>query len=247
MQPIRVVFLGTGDAFSAGGRNQSACIIEHPQVTLLLDCGATTLTSLNKYNVSIDPVDGILISHLHGDHIAGLPFLFLHYLYIEPRRRSLRILGPEGLENRINQLYQTMYPIDASNPLPFELDFTEVQLGQEYSLDILRIEPFPARHQDNPPSYGYTLELDGRKIVYTGDTGWTDELPVRANGADLFICECSFYDTKLDSHLDYLTIKERLADCGHKKMVLTHFGQDVLERSQELDLKLAYDGSIVTL
>jgi len=247
MQPVRVIFLGTGDAFSAGGRSQSACLIQHPQVTVLMDCGATILTSLNKYNISIEPVDGILLSHLHGDHIAGLPFLFLHYMYIEPRTRSLRIMGPKGLEDRIRQLYAAMYPTDASNPLPFEQDFTEVRLRQKYSLDILRIEPFRARHQDNPPSYGYTLELDGRKIVYTGDTGWTDELPERAKGADLFICECSFYDTKLDTHLDYLTIKERLVDCGYKKMVLTHFGQDVLDRSQELDLKLAYDGSVVTL
>ena len=195
----------------------------------------------------MDPIDGILLSHLHGDHIAGLPFLFLHYVNIEPRTKSLRILGPESLETSIKQLYKIMYPNDASSPLPFELDFTEVQLRRKYSLDILQIEPFRARHQDSPPSYGYTLELDGRRIVYTGDTGWSDELPARAKGADLFICECSFYDTKLDTHLDYLTIKERLADCGYKKMVLTHFGQEVLEKSQQLDLKLAYDGSIVTL
>ncbi len=214
---------------------------------MLLDCGATTLTSLNRYNIPIDPIDGILLSHLHGDHIAGLPFLFLHYMYIEPRIKSLKVLGPESLETRIKQLYKIFYPNDAASPLPFELDFTEVQLQKKYSLDILQIEPFQARHQDNPPSYGYTLELDGRRIVYTGDTGWSDELPARAKGADLFICECSFYDTKLDTHLDYLTIKERLADCGHKKMVLTHFGQEVLEKSRQLDLKLAYDGSIVTL
>ena len=247
MQPIRVVFLGTGDAFSAGGRNQSACLIQHPQATLLLDCGATTLTSLNRYNIPADPIDGILISHLHGDHIAGLPFLFLHYMYIEPRTKSLSILGPEGLEGRVRQLYETMYPGDAATPLPFELVFTEVQLRQKYSVDIIRFEPFRVRHQDNPPSYGYTIELDGRRIVYTGDTGWTDELPVRAKGADLFICECSFYESQAAGHLSYPEIKQRLAGCGHKKMVLTHLGCEVLERSRELDLKLAYDGSVVML
>jgi ribonuclease BN (tRNA processing enzyme) len=247
MQPIRVVFLGTGDAFSAGGRNQSACLIQHPQVTLLLDCGATTLTSLNKYNVPTGSIDGILLSHLHGDHIAGLPFLFLHYMYIEPRTRSLSILGPEGLEGKIKQLYEIMYPGEASTPLPFDLAFTEVRLQQKYSIDILRIEPFRAKHQDNPPSFGYTIELDDRKIVYTGDTGWTDELPARAKGADLFICECSFYESQAAYHLNYTEIKKRLADCGHKKMMLTHLGCEVLERSRELDLKLAYDGSVVML
>ncbi len=247
MQPIRVVFLGTGDAFSAGGRNQSAYLVQHPQVTLLLDCGATILASLNRYGISTEPIDGILLSHLHGDHIAGLPFLLMHYMYVEPRTRPLRILGPEGLEGRIKQLYEAMYPGDASAPFPFELDFTEVRLRQKYAVDILRIEPFRARHQDNRPSYGYTLELDGRKIVYTGDTGWTDELPVRAEGADLFICECSFYESQAAGHLSYPEIRKRLAGCGCRKMVLTHLGREVLERSREVDLELARDGSVITL
>jgi ribonuclease BN (tRNA processing enzyme) len=247
MQPIRVVFLGTGDAFSAGGRNQSAILIQHPRVSVLLDCGATILASLNKHNISIDPVDAILLTHLHGDHFAGLPFLFLHYMYIEPRIKPLRILGPEGSEDRIRQLYKSMYPNDASNPLPFELDFTEVQLHRNYSVGILQIEPFRAQHQERPPSYGFSLDLDGRRIVYTGDTGWTDELPLRARGADLFICECSFYESQTPSHLSYPMIKERLVDCGAKKIVLTHLGQEVLQRSLDLELKLAYDGSVVML
>lgn len=247
MQPIRVVFLGTGDAFSAGGRNQAAILIQHPRVSLLLDCGSTTLAALNKYNVSTEAIDGVLLSHLHGDHFSGLPFLFLHYTYIDPRTKPLRILGPEGLEDRIKQLYSAMYPNDASSPLPYALDFTEMQLSQHYSVDILQIEPFRTQHQDNPPSFGFTLDLDGRRIVYTGDTGWTEELPVRANGADLFICECSFYDTHIDTHLDYATINERLRHCGHKKMVLTHLGREVLQQSRQLDLKLAYDGSVVQL
>jgi len=247
MQPIRVVFLGTGDAFSAGGRNQAAILIQHPQVSLLLDCGATTLTSLNKYNIPTDTIDGVLLTHLHGDHFSGLPFLFLHYMYIEPRTKPLRILGPEGLEDGIRQLYKAMYPNDASSPLPYELDFTEVQLSRKYLVDILQIEPFQAVHQEKPPSFGYRIHLDGRKIVYTGDTGWTDELPARAKDADLFICECSFYDTRIDTHLDYMTINERLRGCGYKKMILTHLGREVLQRSRQLDLKLAYDGAIIQL
>jgi ribonuclease BN (tRNA processing enzyme) len=247
MEPIRVVFLGTGDAYSAGGRNQAAILVEHPRVTLLMDCGAMTLAALNRHKTPIASIDAILLSHLHGDHFAGLPFLFLYYIYIEPRVKPLRILGPEGLEDRILQLFRDTYPGDSSNPLPFPVEFTEIRIDGRYSVDILEIEPFRARHQENPPSFGYSINLDGRRIVYTGDTGWTDELPERAKGADLFICECSFYDSQIDIHLDYPTIDQRLRNCGYKKMVLTHLGQEVLERSQDLDLKLAYDGSVVIL
>lgn len=247
MQQIRVVFLGTGDAYSAGGSNQSAYIIQHPQATVLLDCGATILASLNRYNISAGPIDAILISHLHGDHIAGFPFLLLHYVYIEPRTKPLRILGPEGLEKRIRELYAAMYPGEAAGSLPFELNFTEVQLNQEYSVDILGIKPFRTKHQDDPPSYGYTLELDSKKIVYTGDTGWTDELPVLAKGADLFICECSFYESEAAGHLNYPTIRRRLSDCGARRLILTHAGCEVLDRSNQLELEFARDGLVVTL
>ena len=83
--------------------------------------------------------------------------------------------------------------------------------------------------------------------MYTGDTGWSDELPVRAEGADLFICECSYYDTQLDTHLNYKTIAKQLSNCGYKKMVLTHLGDEVLERIQELELEVVYDGSVILL
>jgi len=247
MKPIRVVFLGTGDAFSAGGRNQAAIYIRHPDVSFLLDCGATTLAALNRHNFTFEPLDYILISHLHGDHIAGLPFLFLHLCYIEPRTRTLEILGPDGVEDRTLQLFKAMYPDAAAEPLPFGLNFTAIHPHEPISVDGLEIEPFPVPHMQNPPSMGFSLELDGRRIVYSGDSGWTDELPKQANGADLFICECSFYESEAAQHLNYPTIAERLTGCGAKKIILTHLGREMLQHKEKPDLQLACDGSAIQL
>jgi ribonuclease BN (tRNA processing enzyme) len=247
MQPIKVTFLGTGDAFSAGGRQQAAILVQHPDASFLMDCGATILAALNNQNLSFETLDYIILSHLHGDHIGGLPFLFLHLCYIEPRSRALEILGPEGLDERIYQLYKAMYSDAASEPLPFELIFTPLKPKKQHIAGALKIEPFHVPHLKYPPSLGYSLELDGRRIVYSGDSGWTEELAAYAKDADLFICECSFYESQAPHHLNYPTIVERLADCGARRMVLTHLGQEVLERIDQLDLEFVNDGSVVTL
>jgi ribonuclease BN (tRNA processing enzyme) len=96
-------------------------------------------------------------------------------------------------------------------------------------------------------AFGCEISVGGRKIVYSGDTGWTDDLIAQTQNADLFICECSYFETRLATHLDYLQIEENLERFGSKRIVLTHLGQEVLRRSRRIDLEMAYDGLIVVL
>ena len=247
MQTDRVFFLGTGDAFSAGGRYQSAYLLESCGASLLLDCGPGTLGSLKRHALSASPIDTILLSHFHGDHFAGLPFLFLEYVYVEPRTKPLRIIGPPGVEDRVMQIFLAMYADSAAAPLPYELQFIEAQPGKQLAFDSVKIEPFRVPHQEHPPSYGYAIRSGDRKIVYSGDTGWTDDLLMHTEDTDLFICECSFFETRLATHLDYPRIAENLERFDTKRIVLTHLGQEVLSRRHEIDLEIAHDGLIETL
>jgi ribonuclease BN (tRNA processing enzyme) len=243
----RVVFLGTGDAFSAGGRHQAAYLLQTPGSSVLLDCGAATLTSLKRHDLPAAPVDTILLSHFHGDHFAGLPFLFLEYIYLETRVKPLKIVGPPMVEERVMRLYEAMYADSAAASLPYELQFIEAQPGKELSFDGIRVEAFRVPHLENPPSYGYKIRSGGRKVVYTGDTGWTEDLLIHTEDSDLFICECSFFETRLATHLDYPRIAENLERFGSKRIVLTHLGQDVLKRQREIELELAHDGLTISL
>jgi len=247
MQRVEIHFLGTGDAFSAGGRNQAAYLIRSSRSTLLLDCGATALAALKRHGLPVESIDRILISHLHGDHFGGLPFLFLHYVYVQPRTRRLQIMGPEGLKDRVEMLFRAMYPDSASEPVPYEIDFIELQPDKPYSADEILINPFRALHQKKPPSLGFEISADGRKIVYSGDTGWTEDLVSRSQDVDLLICECSFFETKMATHLDYPQIARQAARFGARRLILTHLGQEVLAHRHEISLELAYDGLAVTL
>jgi ribonuclease BN (tRNA processing enzyme) len=99
-----VVFVGTGDAFGSGGRRNSAILVRDRGKTLLLDCGPTTLGGLKTLGIDPLELDAIALSHFHGDHIAGVPFVLLDYLYEHPRKKPLELLGPPGVAERVAQL-----------------------------------------------------------------------------------------------------------------------------------------------
>src|SRR5262245_64069453 len=127
---MRVTVLGAGDAFCSGGRRHSGYFVEAGEVGFLLDCGATTLQGLKALGIAAKRVDFIAISHLHGDHFGGLPFLFLEYLYEQPRTRPLLIAGPPGTEERVRMLHRTMYRELDALPLCFPLHFRELTPSQ---------------------------------------------------------------------------------------------------------------------
>jgi len=247
MQSVRVTFLGSGDAFSAGGSFQAAYLVQSGGTAFLLDCGSATLTSLKRHRIDADLIDWIALSHLHGDHFAGLPYLFLEYTYQQPRSRPLRILGPPGTKERVWALYRAAYKELAEQPLPFALEFTELLPGTPATVGGVRVDAFRVPHQEKDISLGLRVGVDGRTILYSGDTGWTEDLVTQSQRTDLFICECCFFETRLPVHLDYPRLVEQRARFGTKRMILTHLGREVLDRRGEIQIEMASDGLVVEL
>lgn len=247
MQPPDITFLGTGDAFSAGGRHQAAYLVRSGGSSLLLDCAPTTLSSLKRAGLPPESIDRIFLSHFHGDHFGGVPFFFLEYVYVELRRRPLQIIGPPGVEEMVMLLFRALYPDSASEQLPYPVQFIEAHPGKQLSFDGMRIKPFLVPHLNRPVSLGYEMLLEDRKLVYSGDTGWTEDLLRHTQDSDLFICECTFFETRLPTHLDYPRLAENHSRFGSKRIVLTHLGREVLQHQDELDLEPARDNQIVSL
>ena len=140
-----------------------------------------------------------------------------------------------------------MYRETGSLPLPFELEFVELLPKKSWIIDDLRTDPFRVPHQEKEISLGLRVQLDGRVILYSGDTGWTEELVTQSEGADLFICECCFFETRVPTHLDYPRIAENHHRFGSRELVLTHLGREVLDRHSEIKIKTAHDGLAVDL
>jgi ribonuclease BN (tRNA processing enzyme) len=244
---VSVTFVGAGDAYNAAGRCHACYFVRASTTCFLLDCGPTVLLGLRQAGLTADDLDAVFISHLHGDHFAGLPFLFLAWLYESPRERPVSIVGPPGTEGRVRELYRAMYKDLSSRPMPFEVRFVEVEPAKSRSFGQIDLLPFRVPHQENDVSLGFRLGIEGKTITYSGDTGWTEELVIHSQGSDLFICECCFYETRVDFHLDYPRILENRQRFGCRRLVLSHIGSEVHAHRRDLTLEIAHDGLIVDL
>jgi ribonuclease BN (tRNA processing enzyme) len=243
---VRVTFLGAGDAFCSGGRFQACILLDGGAEPLLLDCGATGLVALKRAGIDPASIGWLALSHLHGDHFAGLPWLILDGQFAG-RSRPLVIAAPVGARERVERTFEALYPGATNAQRAFDTNFVEFAESAPCQLGPALITPFQVRHESGAPSYALRVQYAGKVIGYSGDTGWTDSLLGVAEGADLFVCECNFFDQEVPGHLDYKTLVEKRAQLGCDRMVITHMGEEMLIHLDESDLEPAADGTVITL
>lgn len=240
MGSVEVIVLGSGDAFGSGGRFQAAIFVDSKPGAFLLDCGATALIALKKQRIDPKSLGLILISHLHGDHIAGLPFFFLEYQFLTPREGPVLIAGPPGIRERIEGLFHLMYPDVTAMDRRFQVEYAELEAGQWTRLKNVGVLPIHVRHRPN--SYGYKVRVEGKVIAYSGDTAWTEALVELADGADLFIAECSLYESRSEIHMSYPDFVANRGRLNCKRFLLTHLHAEMLEKLDQLTFEAAHDG-----
>lgn len=246
MASVRVRFLGSGDAFSSGGRLQTCFHLEGGREPMLIDCGASALAALKREGLDPRSIGFVALSHLHGDHFGGLPWLILDGRFSE-RSMPLEIAGPPSTRERLNQVVAGLYPGAAEAELPFELRFAELVAGTPRELGPATVTPIEVSHESGAPSYSLRVEYAGKVIAYSGDTAWTDSLREAARGADLFICECNYFDEEVPGHLNYRTLVEHRSELDCKRLVLTHMGDDMLERLGQVEFEAAADGLTIAV
>ena len=244
---MKLHILGCGDAFGSGGRNQSGYLVETSDRLFLLDCGPTTLLAMKR--VGFDPrrLDAIFLSHLHGDHFGGIPFFFIEYLHQTPRDKPLHIAGPPGTEEKVCELFQLMY---GHGSAPRDIPPTSFHLLLPEGTAVVEgisVFSFRVPHQVREISLALKVSCDGKQILFSGDSTWIDRFLDHARAVDLFLCECSFYDTGVGNHVSYLKLREYLPRLRCKQLVLTHLGEEMLARRKEIAETVAEDGMVIEI
>ena len=248
---MRLTILGCGDAFSGGGRLPSCYLVETGEAAFLLDCGPAILPALRRMGRGTNDFGVIVISHLHGDHFGGLPFLLIDAIYPARRTAPLTLVGPPGLEARFRLACEVFYPRVLDAPHQFPIEFVEIAAATTHHVDRLpgvAITPFEVNHFSGSPSYALRFETKDKTFAFSGDTGWADTVVKVGQGADLYLLECYQYDLKLDVHLDYVTIAKHFDAIGARQILLTHMGDGMLANAAKVDLsrcKLADDGMVI--
>jgi ribonuclease BN (tRNA processing enzyme) len=242
---MQVRFIGCGDAFGSGGRFNTCFHVTGARSNFLIDCGATSLVALKRSGVDLDAIDAILITHFHGDHFAGLPFLLLDAQFSR-RSRPLVIAGPEGIETRLAQAMEALFENSSSTARKFELSILTLAPGRRYDIGAIAVEAFPVVHgASGGPFHAYRVAAEGKIIAYSGDTEWTETLVAAARDADLFIAEAYTFDKPVKNHLSLRDLERNLARINPKALVLTHMSRDMLERREALPYLAASDGLVI--
>jgi ribonuclease BN (tRNA processing enzyme) len=241
---VKVRFLGSGDAFGSGGRFQTCIHLESGGAQVLVDCGASSLIAMRRFAVDPSAIDAVILSHLHGDHFGGVPFLILDGQFTR-RTRPLVVAGPPGVEARVREAMEVLFPGSSRAPRRFETRFVELADRAILEIDQVSVTPFGVVHASGAPPFALRVAGDERIVAYSGDTEWTDSLIDAARGADLFIAEAYFFDKTVRFHLDLATLLRHRARLDCRRLIVTHMNEDMLRRRDALDVETAEDGKVV--
>lgn len=247
---MQLVVLGSGTSVFHPRRAAAGFWLQTAAGAILLDCSADAPHRMAEENLDLMNLDAIWISHLHLDHCAGLaPFLFgIKWARgIEQRRRPLRIFGCEGIEKLLKAIDDShRYKLFEQ---PFAIEIQEIKPhGQVTRIDLLpglQIETVSTPHRAESLAIRLT-DSDGANLVYTSDTGYSDDLARFARAADLLILECSFYrDKPTAKHLE-LADAMRIAQLAQPgKLMLTHLYPEWDAVDLEAEAKKLWPGETI--
>jgi ribonuclease BN (tRNA processing enzyme) len=244
---VTVRFVGSGDSFGSGGRFQTCIMVDGPRSRFVMDFGASSLIALAKLGIEHNSIDAILITHLHGDHCGGVPFLLMDAMLSAKRTRPLTIAGPLDFERRMAEMQEILFPGSRAMTPKFPIDWIELQPGQAHSVLNLTVTAQRARHTAETNPTALRVEVGDKVVAYTGDTEWTDDIAKIGVGADLLVAECYFYDKPIKWHLNYPAIAAHRADFGAKRLVLTHMSREMLAHADSVPEECAHDGMVIAV
>ena len=193
---IKVTLLGTGTPQPIMERFGPSILVQAGTETLLFDAGRGCLQRLRQINVSYDKLTALFLTHLHSDHIVGLPDLWLTGWLLTKRAMPLKVFGPTGTSKMVDYL-QKAFAFDINiriedDKAPQEgskLLVTEVGQGAIYERNGVKVIAFKVDHGVVKPAFGYRIEYNGHSVVLSGDTKYSENLITFAKGTDLLIHE----------------------------------------------------------
>ena len=242
----KLFFLGTSDAFNAAGRANSCYWVEDALGHYVVDFGPTALYQCQRYGLDVNRLDGVFLTHLHGDHIGGLAMLLVHLQYQSDRKRPLVIAGPEGTEQRVLALRESAYPSVVRSGLQFPIEYRTWAVPGDVDVLGRKVRAIRARHDRIAVATSFRVDTDAYSFSFSGDTGWQPALADLVSGSDVFVCECTNVVADYWAHLSVEEL-EALRDQFHvKRMFVSHMSEParaaLLEAEKRLNVTVADDG-----
>lgn len=266
---FKVTLLGTGTPLPLMQRSGPAILVQAGGKNFLFDSGRGVTQRLFQLKLPLGRIDHVFLTHLHSDHVVGIPDLWLTGWLGAPwaRRRAgpFTITGPRGTSSMMAHL-EKAYAWDINTrikdqkfpTLGIKVAATDMTEGVVYESGGIRITSFKVNHGKLiDPAFGYRIDYDGRSVVLSGDTRYTENLVNNAKGADLIIHSVASIAPKLlkkskimriilahhsepeDTARVFNTIKPKLAVYSHVVLYGGHKAADILRR-----VRAKYSGDV---
>ncbi|MBR0896711.1 MBL fold metallo-hydrolase [Bradyrhizobium tropiciagri] len=205
---MKVTLLGTGNPTPRADSFSASTLVEAGNQKLLFDLGRGTAIRLFQKKIPLGSITAHFLTHLHSDHVVGLPDVWLTGWIGAPfgaRKSPLVIFGPAGTVDMTRNLTKAFAEdirirmADEHYPAAgVAFSAKDIEPGLVYEHDGVRVTAIEVNHGELiKPAFGYVIDYDGKKVVLSGDTKYDERIAESARGADLLIHEVAIIDPEL--------------------------------------------------
>ena len=241
---MRLTTLGTGTISLTPDRVCAGHLVEAGAVRVLLDCGSGVSHRLAEHGLAWRDITHVAFTHFHLDHIADFATLVFAWKYGDRPGRSapLTVIGPDGTLALLERLADAVG--DWLRDPGFEMAVIEIAAGASMDLgDGVTLSTTKVPH--TAESVAYSIARGGRRLVYTGDTGYDPMFGEWARHADVLLCECSLpAELAIPEHLTPEQCGALAAAALPKHLVLTHFYPPVERTDVRAAVAVHYPGAV---
>jgi ribonuclease Z len=252
---MKLIIAGCSSGMPSPNLAHSCYLVEKSGKSFMFDCGGGASSALLRCRTDTSAIENIFISHTHPDHVSGLP-MFIQMEYLKSRKESLTIHIPSEFEPAFWTTMRGSYLFPEK--LNFEIVVTTIDDGNEFADSNMLVSAYAnshlcghreflsSRNYDNRMQcFSFTVQAEGKKLVYSADIGSLDDLRDISLNADLLLTE--------GMHLDLEQLPAFLIKMNVRQCILTHlpddFGHESVQQSFSKagyeNLGFASEGQIV--
>lgn len=233
---MEICFIGVGEACDAHRGNTSILVKGKNGANLLCDCGFSVPHAYFSFVDDPDQLDGVWISHFHGDHFFGIPLLLLR-LWEMRRSRPLIIASQPGAREKVLGAMDLAFP-GFGKKLCYELRFKEIEPGVKEDIAGLSVQAVQTDHSQR--NLGLLVDDDRNRLYYSGDGRATGEVASLIQGCDLAVHEAFKLDEEIHHHGSIAGCIELVETASIKKLALVHLERSCrLQQINEIEALLA--------
>lgn len=213
---MKLTILGNNGPFPSAGGACSGYLLTEGNIRILIDCGSGVLSNLQKFT-RIEELDAVILTHLHSDHMSDMMVL----------RYAIQIKKSRGDNIKPLKVYAPSEPAEEYDRLNIKDVYSLSPISQDTALEFDNLDISFAVMKHPVKCFGVSIHNGSKRLVFSGDTSWDQNIVEFSRGADLLMLDAGFLskDKKRDD-VPHLTARECglvAKEAGVSRLLLTHF------------------------